>query len=145
MENIKQIMMQFKERLEVLEKRMTNLEGQVSSRQESLGKLKQPSKNLSLREFIAEKNPVDDVQRTLVIGYYLEHNKGMDSFNAEDIKKEFMSAKLKPPVNINDKINLNIRKGLMMELEKEKGSRKSWTLTDTGEKQIENGFKKEDR
>lgn len=145
MENIEQTMKQFEERLQGLEKRMTSLEELMVSKQQGFEGAKQSSKNLSLREFIAEKNPADDVQRTLIIGYYLEHNKRKDAFNTEDIKKEFMSAKLKPPVNINDKINLNIRKGLMMEIEKEKGSRKSWTLTDTGEKQIEKGFRKEDK
>lgn len=143
MEDTEQTIKQFEERLQGLEKRMASLEELMTSKQEAPAKPKQSSKDLSLREFIAEKNPVDDVQRTLTIGYYLEHNKEMDDFDAEDVKKEFMSAKLKPPLNINDKINLNIRKGLMMETEKENGKRKAWTLTDTGEKVIEGSFKKE--
>ena len=143
MDNIEQIIAQFKKQLDSFEKRLIILEERISSKKKGPEKTEFP-KNLSLREFIAEKDPKDDVQRTLIIGYYLENNKGMSSFNIEDIKKEFMTAKMKPPSNINDKINLNIRKGgLIMEAEEKKDNKKAWVLTDTGEKEVKKGFKSE--
>lgn len=135
MDNIKQTLMQFEKQLQVLEKKVKTLEGRIFQ-ERTISESKLP-KTLSLREFITEKNPKDDVQKTLAIGYYLETKKGMVSFNADDIKKGFMTAKIKPPININDKINLNIRKGLLMETEEKKNNKKAWTLTNTGEKQIE--------
>lgn len=138
-----EILAQLKEQLQNLEKRVVVLEDVVSSKQEIIKRQTQP-KSLSLREFMAEKDPKDDVQRTLVIGYYLEQYKGMATFNIEDIEKEFRTAKLKPPANINDKINMNIRKkpGFIMEDSEKKDGKKAWTLTESGVKEVDKGFSK---
>lgn len=135
-----EILMRLKEQIQGLEKRVSVLEDATPLRREILQEQVQ-SKSLSLREFVAEKNPENDVQRTLIIGYFLEHHKKMDSFNIEDIEREFRSAKMVPPTNINDKINMNIRKGgLIMEAQEKKDAKKAWTLTDSGEKEVEKGF-----
>lgn len=134
---------QLGERLQNLEKRVGSLEGVLSSRQE-IAKGQIQSKSLSLSEFMAEKNPINDVQITLAIGYYLEHNKNIATFNINDIESEFRSAKMPPPSNINDKINMNIRKkpGFIMESPEKKDGKKAWTLTASGEKEVEKGFGK---
>ena len=134
-------LVQLGERLQNLEKRVVVLEDIVSSKLEIVkGQIQ--SKSLSLREFMAEKNPINDVQKTLAIGYYLEHHKNIATFNINDIEGEFRAAKIPPPANINDKINMNIRKMHMMESVEKKDGKKAWTLTDSGEKEVEKGFGK---
>ena len=100
-------------------------------------------KQISIKEFILAKKPKDDVQRTLVIGYYLEKYKGMNCFNAKDIEEGFREAKEKVPDNVNYKAIQNIKSGYMMEAKEKKDKFKAWTLTSTGERFVENGIKKE--
>ncbi|MGB9622400.1 MAG: hypothetical protein ACPL07_01015, partial [Candidatus Bathyarchaeia archaeon] len=100
-------------------------------------------KTLSIKEFILQKNPKNDVQKALVIGYYLEKFKSVSPFNAKDLEKAWREAREKVPTNIPDKIQKNIAKGHMMEAEEEKGGLKAWVLTSTGEGVVEGGFKQE--
>lgn len=99
-------------------------------------------KKLSVKEFLLTKKPTDDVRRTLVVGYYLEHFELMESFNAKDLTDGFRSAKEPLPANINDKVNLNIGKGYMMEAKEKKDKFKAWVLTNSGEKFVEEGLPK---
>jgi hypothetical protein len=119
------------EKLEELDRRMSALEDTPAS------KMKTVNKQLSVKEFLLTKKPTNDVQRTLVIGYYLEHFGSMDTFNIRDLANGFRSAKEPPPSNINDKVNMNIRKGHMMEAKEGKDKSKSWMLTNSGEKVVE--------
>ncbi len=96
-------------------------------------------KNLSVKEFILRKNPNDDNQKILCIGYYLENYKGVSCFNAKDLKEGFTAAKETPPENINDRVNKNIAKGFMMKVEEKKDNHKAWTLTSSGERFVEKG------
>lgn len=130
-----------REEFQYLEKRVSVLENLLSSKVE-IPAISQ-SKSLSLREFMAEKNPTNDVQRTLVIGFFLEHQKKMTSFNIDDMEREFRGAKLIPPQNINDKINMALRRGFIMEAIEKKSGKKSWVLTDTGEKEVQKGFRRQ--
>jgi len=113
------------------ERRISTLEGVAAKKTQAEGK------RLSIKEFILTKKPTDDVKRTLVIGYYLEHFDSMDSFNIKDLANGFRAAKEPPPININDKVNMNIRKGHMMEAKEKKEKSKAWVLTNSGEKFIE--------
>ncbi len=119
------------------EKRIQKLEKLLES------KPVQTKKQISIKEFILTKKPKNDVEKTLVIGYYLENFRGMSSFNAKDLEDGFREAKEKPPKNINDMVNKNIKKGFMMETKERKDKLKAWTLTSTGERFVENGLKKE--
>lgn len=130
-----------------LEKKVISLERRIKIVEDQLaavasvgskGNLSETIKKLSIKEFLMTKNLSDDVRRTLAIAYFLEHFSGMISFNADDINQGFRSAKIKPPVNTNDKINMNIKNGYIMEAEEKKESKKAWTLTATGEKYVEN-------
>ncbi len=118
-------------RLDELERRMAILEGAQTKKTSAKGK------KLSVKEFLLTKQPGDDVQRTLVIGYYLEHFDSMDSFNTRDLADGFRSAKEPLPSNINDKVNSNIGKGYMMEAKEKKEKLKAWVLTNSGEKFVE--------
>ncbi len=107
-------------------------------------KITSEGKKLSVKEFILEKKPSNDVGRTLVIGYYLEHFEGMDKFNVKDLNEGFRWARQPLPKNINDKVNLNIAKGHMMAAREKKDNFKAWCLTNTGEKFVENRLNTED-
>lgn len=120
-------------KLEDHERRITLLEGIP-------GKIKSEGKKLSVKEFILEKKPSDYVQKTLVIGYHLEHFEGMDKFNVRDLTEGFRSAREQLPKNINDTVNLNIAKGHLMEAKEKKDKFKAWFLTNSGEKFVEEGL-----
>jgi len=130
---------QLAERLQLLEKRMTELEAQVSDR--VVEPRRTESKELSVKEFIIQKRPSNDVEKALAIGYFLERQAGMASFNVDDLARYFQLAKEAIPTNVNDKVNLNIRKGHMAEAKGKKNNKKAWIVTNSGEKFVENGFK----
>jgi hypothetical protein len=128
-DTIKEIM----RKLEDHESRISTLEGRQDK------KTHIESKKLSMKEFLLTKKPANDVQKTLVIGYYLENIEGMNQFNVKDLTEGFRSAKEPPPLNINDKVNSNIQKGYMMEEKEKKDKLTAWVLTNSGEKFVEGG------
>ena len=95
----------------------------------------------SVRHFILEKSPTDDVQRTLAIGYFLEKHADYKSFNAKDIEKGFVEAREKVPGNVSDKVLKNVWKGTMMQVQEDKDGLKAYVLTNAGTKFVESGFK----
>ena len=127
-----------------LTKRIDDLEERVSGLEAKKGvEGNDPlasTKKLSLKEFLISKKPSDDVKKALAIGYYLEKFEGLTSFNAGDLESSFERAKEKKPLNINDKVNMNIHNGYMDEVAEKKDSRKAWHLTSTGEQFVENNF-----
>lgn len=133
------------EKISKLEERVTVLEKAFSGRTAASQNLSTDSndKGLSAKEFLLEKNPKDDVQRTFYLGGYLEKIKGMSSFTIEDLRGAFRSAKMPPPENLNDKVNKNIGKGFFMEAENIKENKKAWVLTVTGETQLSSVQKEE--
>ncbi len=50
---------------------------------------KSASKKLSIREFLLNHPPTNDVQRTLAVGYYLESQEGMGSFTRADLERGY--------------------------------------------------------
>lgn len=100
-----------------------------------------PAKIISIKELMLEKKPKDDVQKALLIGYYLEKHSMMANFTPNDIKEGFGGAKEPIPENISDKIAKNIKKGHLMELPDKKDGRRALVVTSSGEKFVENGFK----
>ena len=137
MEDIKN----FTERIESLEKRVAKLEAQQGDTLKSAPGEANKGKGMSIKEFIISSKPSGDVQKTLAIGYYLEKYEKMVSFNVDDISKHFQLAKESTPQNINDKINMNIKKGHLMEADSKKDNKKAWVVTNTGEQFLDNGFK----
>ena len=121
-------------KLEDHESRISALEGAPGKKTLVAGK------KLSIKEFLLTKKPANDVQKTLVIGYYLEHFEGMNEFNVKDLAEGFRSAKEPAPANINDKVNSNIQKGCMMEEKEKKDKLTAWVLTNSGEEFVEEGL-----
>ena len=97
-------------------------------------------KKLSINEFLMSKNIDNDVKRTLGIAYFLEKFEGMASFNTDDLRKYYRLAKHPLPANPNDKVNMSIKVGFLMEAEEKKDSKKAWSLTSAGEKIVEDNF-----
>jgi len=126
------------ERVLLLEKRVAQLEGRHGTEADT--PLSKSVKEMSVKEFILAKRPSNDVEKTLAIGYYLEKLGGESSFNIDDIARHFILAKEATPLNINDKVNMNIRKGHMAETRSKKEKKKAWMLTNSGERFVESGF-----
>ena len=125
------------DKIDEIIKKLAELESRVSALEGRTDKRTAEDKKLSVKEFLLTKKPADNVQRTLAIGYYLEHFESMDSFNTRDLADGFRSAKEPLPANINDKVNSNIEKGRMMGDKEKKDKFKAWVLTNTGEKFVE--------
>lgn len=69
------------------------------------------AKKLSIKEFIIDKSPSDDIQRATCIAEYLDKLEGKARFTTKDISNGFKNAKLKTPENVSDKIQQAIKKG----------------------------------
>jgi len=123
--------------IESHERRISNLENMMKEGPTGL------TKALSIKEFMIEKQPTKDLDKTAVAGYYLEHYRNVSPFNIRDLVDLFGEAREPIPNNINDAVNKNIEKGLIMESKQKKDKKKTWTLTATGERIVENGFKKD--
>jgi len=130
--DLKEILKQLRDH----ESRITALEGKPS-----LGHLK-GKKPPSIKEFILSKNPNDEVQLTLAIAFFKEAYEHLDSFNVRDLEDGFRKAKEQVPLNTNDKVNMNIKNGHLMEASEKKDGLKAWTLTSSGERFVENNFEK---
>jgi hypothetical protein len=128
--------LQIQKQLENHEKRLSELETLLRAKPKVGGKA------VAIKEFILAKRPKNDVQRALAIGYYLEKYQGLSSFNVRDLEDGFRAAKEKVPQNVPDKVQINVRKGHMMEAKEKKDGLKAYVLTNTGEKYVENDFKK---
>ena len=135
MDDIKQL----NERVSSLEKKVSVLEAKLGNDLVESGAA--IDKKLSVKEFILSKGPSGDVQKTLAIACYLEKYEGFSSFNAGDLVHGFRLAKEPVPENINDKINMNIKKAHMDEAKEKKDNKKAWIVTNSGERFLENGFK----
>lgn len=99
-------------------------------------------KALSIKEFLIEKPPTTDIQRTLAIGYFLETNNQMPSFTKADLEKGYSDAKEALPSNISVNVNHCIKQGHMMEARDKKNNKTAYVVTRSGEQFVVAGFAK---
>lgn len=99
-------------------------------------------KKISIKEFLIDRAPSNAVQTTLAIAYFLENHEGMSPVNAADIERGFRAAREPVPPNINDKANMCVRNGLLMEAKTKKDNLKAWAITRTGDEMVKKGFGK---
>ena len=127
-------------KLEDLENRVAALERILVSPSSEENKKKQ--RPPAIREFLNEKNPKTNLDRSLAIAVY--HNRfidpSRDSFNVKDIEDLIPKAKLKKPANINDVINKNVIKGYFEEDGKEETGKKKWYVTGSGISRVDSNF-----
>jgi hypothetical protein len=91
---------------------------------------------------LLEHPPKNDVQRTLAVGYFLEDQAGMASFNKADLEKGYRDAKESLPSNVNANVNVCIKNGHVMEADDKKDKMTAWVLTRRGEEFVVGGFSK---
>lgn len=120
-------------RIEELEERVEKIERFIGNE----GTIIPRVKKTSAKEFLLRKRTSSEAQKVLVLGFYLEHKEGVESFNVLDLEAVFRSAKEKVPKNLNDAANKNVARGLLMEAAEKKNSKKAWYLTSTGERYVE--------
>lgn len=128
-------MKEVKQRIEALETRVAKLERAILK-----GGKRIVDKSLSIKEFLLEKNPKGDVNKTLAVGFFLEKYGGLSSFTVGDLRGGFVQAREQVPLNLNDMVNKNIEKGHMMGTPEGKDGKKSWVLTNKGEKLVQGNF-----
>lgn len=126
-------------RLAELEARVAKLENANSAGSERVNGLTQV-KRISAKEFLMSKSVQSELQKVLVLAYYLEHQEALSCFNVSDLEAVFRSAREKLPKNMNDAVNKNIARGFFMEAAEKKDSKKAWNLTSTGERFVENNL-----
>jgi hypothetical protein len=131
------------EAIRTLEARVARIES--GSSHASVGeKAAEPttSKKLSLKEFLLERPPTTDIQRTLAVGYFIETHAGMASFTKADLEKGYRDAKEPVPSNIGVNIKHCIKNGHMMEAEEKKNNKAAYIITRRGEQFVAAGYKK---
>lgn len=99
------------------------------------------AKKTSIKEFLLEKPPGTDIQRTLAVGHYLETHEGMSSFTKADLLQGYSDAKESPPSNIDMNIRRCIQQGQMMQAKEKKDNKPAWVVTGRGEQFVEGGYK----
>jgi hypothetical protein len=128
MSDINQVLRDHEARISALEKR---LEGAGAIAQ-APGQKKQ-----SAKEFLLSKKISTDTQKVVALAYFLEKQEGLGSFNVPDLETVFRAAREKLPKNMNDAVNKNVARGFLMGAEQKKDSKKTWQLTATGERFVE--------
>jgi hypothetical protein len=129
-----------------IEQRVEKLERQVAALMAMFSSQPAPlvsrEKKMSPKEFLMTKILKTEMQKTLALAYYIEYLGGMECFNVTDLEAVFRSAKERLPKNMNDAVNKNIARGFLMEAVEKKDNKKTWVLTSTGEKCVEEDLKK---
>jgi hypothetical protein len=122
-----------------LDARITKIERGVPDAKAPAGV---PTKKISIKEFLLERPPSTDIQRTLAIGYFLENYAGIASFTASDLEKGYNDAKEPRPSNISVNIKHCIKQGHMMEADQKKNNKTAYVVTRSGEQFVAAGYKK---
>lgn len=95
------------------------------------GKLSSPS------EFIKKLSPKNQSEKAIVLAYYLEKVRGIESFTTTDLTDVGREAKQPRFTNISDIVAKQVQQGLLMGAgDKESG--RAYVLTTTGEEHVEN-------
>ncbi len=92
--------------------------------------------NLSIAEFVKKIGSKKGTDTTLAIAYYLFKARGVDVVNTKDLNDAFDEARMAKLKNPSDTFNTLIKSGKMKEAA-EKDSLKGFTITQTGEAEIE--------
>jgi len=99
------------------------------------------AKDLSVGEFIRQFGFKKHTDFVLAFGYYLEHHSGLQSFTPADINNCYYEAKMESS-NTSQMIIQNIRRGFMMQAKGDKGVRKRYTVTHSGEEHVKKALTK---
>ena len=123
--------------IEHLKKRVDTLESMLRS-----DPAVAPKSVISAREFMLNSKADDSVAKTLLAGYFLERFGGLQSFTVKELEHAFVAAKERVPTNTNDMINKNISRNFMMAAKEKRDNKKTWCLTNAGQKHVETNLVK---
>ena len=82
-------------------------------------------------EFFKGFNPEKEIDKTLVIMYFLESRRGIKNITTKDISEGFREVREKTPKNVADKIQLLHKKGLITPVGMV-DNLKGWMITRSG-------------
>ncbi len=131
-------------RLDAINQRLQAIENLLTAQSPADTKVTKnatPARQMSVAEYVLEKNPTDDTERTLVLASFLEIFREQTNFTADELRRLFIESRLKAPSNVNDKIGKRIQKGHIMPVG-ERDGKKTWCLTMTGQAVVKEGFGK---
>lgn len=94
-------------------------------------------KPYSAAEFFASKSWITEIDKVVLGGFFLERFGGIENYTIQEIKNCLIAAKIGLPKNVNLAILQAAQKGWIMEIPSQGGPRKSWALTQTGERRVE--------
>lgn len=121
-----------------IEARISSLEQRVSLLEERLTDRPLPHnrKSLSITEVLRASKAKTDVEKVLVIGYYMEKFGGRQNFTVKELSDQFLLAKEQQPSNLNQSVNQNILKGFLMEWPTKREGQKCWGVTSSGDERV---------
>lgn len=131
------------EEIQFLKDQVDNHERRISTLETSVN-LKPVDRidRISINELRKKYKPKNGNQIVLAVGYYLQYIEEVVPFNKKDMELIYNSGKIVKPKNINDSVNKIIQQALMEENRETKDDLKSWHLTSSGRRFVENGFVK---
>lgn len=94
------------------------------------------TKALAPNEFIRKMAPKTQVDRGLALSYYLEYHSSLESFTTAELADICKKAKQPAFTNISDVVGQLVSRGLLMGAGDKDGKR-AYSLTTSGEEQIE--------
>lgn len=92
-------------------------------------------RGVSASEFVRQFGFKKHTDFVLAFGYYLEQHAGLKAFTALDINNCYYEAKMENS-NSSQMIIRNIRRGFVMEARGDKGAKRRYTLTQSGEEYL---------
>jgi hypothetical protein len=94
------------------------------------------AQQIQMSEFLARANIKIDTDRLVAILYHHFYN-GQASSTRTEILQAYSNARIKQPTNLSDVITRCIKKGHIILATEQKEGKKTWQITQTGEKYIE--------
>ena len=93
-------------------------------------------KLISHSEFLKQLTPKTQMDKALALSYYLEKYSSQESFTTSELSEACKKSKQPNFSNISDCVAKLVSQGLLMNVDDKDGAR-AYSLTTTGEKQIE--------
>jgi hypothetical protein len=110
---------------------------QVHSEGPAVSSNSQSQKQYSAAELFASTTWETEIEKATLAGYFLERYSAMPNYSVDEIRKCIISAKVPAPANVNLAVLKAAQKGWMMELPGQGERHKVWSLTQTGERTVE--------
>lgn len=92
--------------------------------------------SMALNEFLASRRPAYHKDRILLVAYYYLHFKN-EPVTRSEIDEAYTLARMSRPQNLSDLIGKCVSNGCLMEYPDQKGGKRAWQITQTGEKYLE--------